>query len=341
MIEKISAGESTMLKLQEELKKNALSRYHLLYGEERYMVRYYKKCLRDRLAAPDDEMNCTVFQGEKTEPSAIADVGQILPFMVPQRLIIVQDSGFFKNVNDMVEYLPDFPDSTYVVFVEREVDKRNKLYKWLGKNGCITECQHQTEPMLKKWIAGYLNREKKTISGEAVEHLIEQVGTDMETLGNELDKLIGYTGERTGIENSDIDAVCSGLTVSRIFDMIDAVAAGERDKALRYYDDLLANKESPMSILYLFSRHINILLQIKELSARGLQRGELAKRIGIPPFTVPKYSKQAAMFRTGKLRRMLETRLEYEESFKRGRLSDQLAVEMFLIQALTNETKND
>lgn len=43
MIEKISAGESTMLKLQEELKKNALSRYHLLYGEERYMVRYYKK----------------------------------------------------------------------------------------------------------------------------------------------------------------------------------------------------------------------------------------------------------------------------------------------------------
>ena len=138
-----------MLKLQEELKNNSLSRYHLIYGEERYMVRYYKKCLMERLSAPDDEMNCTIFQGEKTEPSAIADVGQILPFMVPQRLIIVQDSGFFKKANDMAEYLADFPDSTYVVFVERDVDKRSKLYKWMGKNGCVTEFQPQTEAMLR------------------------------------------------------------------------------------------------------------------------------------------------------------------------------------------------
>lgn len=330
-----------MLKLQEQLKNNALSRYHLLYGEERYMVRYYKKCLMERLSAPDDEMNCTIFQGEKTEPSAIADVGQILPFMVPQRLIIVQDSGFFKKANDMAEYLADFPDSTYVVFVERDVDKRSKLYKWLGKNGCVTECQPQTEVMLRQWIAGYLKREKKTISGTAIEYLMERVGTNMEILGNELDKLTGYVGERTVIENEDIEAVCSGLTVSRIFDMIDAVALGERDRALRYYDDLLANRESPMSILYLFSRHINILLQIKELSALGLNRGELAKKIGVPPFTIPKYSKQAGLFKASQLRRMLEDRLNYEECFKRGKLSDQLAVEMFFIQALTNEKKND
>lgn len=330
-----------MLKLQEELKKNSLSRYHLIYGEERYMVRYYKKSLMERLSAPEDEMNCTVFQGDKAEPSAIADVGQILPFMAAQRLIVVQDSGFFKKANDMVEYLEDFPDSTYVVFVEREVDKRSKLYKWVGKKGCITECQTQTEPMLKQWIAGYLKRQGKTISNRSAEHLMERVGTDMETLNNELDKLTAYVGQKDSIEDDDIDAICSGLTISRIFEMIDAVAMGEQDRALQLYDDLLANREQPMSILYLFSRHINILLQIRELSAMGLNRNELAKKIGIPPFTVPKYSKQASLFRTSYLRDMMERRLQYEEDFKRGRLSDQLAVEMFLIQALTNKKKND
>ena len=123
--------------------------------------------------------------------------------------------------------------------------------------------------------------------------------------------------------------------------MIDAVALGERDKALQLYDDLLANREQPMSILYLFSRHINILLQIRDLSSMGLGRNELAKKIGIPPFTVPKYSKQAGLFKSSHLRSMLEDRLKYEEDFKRGRLPDQLAVEMFLIQALTNGQKND
>lgn len=325
-----------MLKLAEELKNNSISRYHLIYGEERYMVRYYRRLLIEKLSQPDDEMNCTYFQGEKASPSAIADVGQILPFMASNRLIVVQESTLFKTASDMADYLADFPDTTYVVFVEREVDKRNKLYKWMNKNGCVTECLPQNEAMLRKWIAGYVKKEDKIISGGAVERLMERVGTDMELLNNELDKLIGFAGKRADIEPEDVDAICSGLTVSRIFDMIDAVALKEKDKALRLYADLLANKEAPMSILYLFSRHLNILLQLKECQSLGLSKGELAKRIGIPPFTVAKYSRQAQLFSRGKLLSMLENRLELEESFKTGKITDQLAVEMFFIQALTN-----
>lgn len=326
-----------MLKLTEELKNNKFSRFHLIYGEERYMVRYYRNSLTKQLSSPGDEMNCTTFQGDAAVPSAIADVGQILPFMAPNRLIIVQDSGFFKSSNDMADYLEEFPDTTYVVFVEREVDKRNKLYKWVSKKGCVTECGQQTEAMLRQWITGYLKKCGKRISNAALENLIERVGTDMETLNSELDKLIGYVGEETDIRAEDVEAVCSGLTVSRIFDMIDAVALKERDRALALYADLLENRESPMSILYLFSRHINILLQVKELSAVGMGQKEMAKKIGIPPFTVKKYTKQAGLFKRAKLMEMLENRLEYEESFKKGKMGDQLAVEMFLIQALTND----
>jgi DNA polymerase-3 subunit delta len=335
--EEIKAGGKTVLKIAEELKNHQLSKFHLLYGEERYMVRYYKNALIGQLSSPGDEMNCTSFQGNAAIPSAIADVGQILPFMAPQRLIIVQDSGFFKSSSDMADYLQEFPETTYVVFVEREVDKRNKLYKWISKNGCVTECQRQTEPLLKQWIAGYVKKQNKKIDNAAVEYLIERVGTDMETLINELDKLIGYSWEKDTIEPQDIDAVCSGVIVSRIFDMIDAVARKEKDKALTLYADLVANREQPMSILYLFSRHINILLQVKELAQRGLNKSEMAKKIGIPPFTVPKYAKQAEQFKRSQLIAMQENRLDYEEDFKRGKISDQLAVEMFFIQALTND----
>lgn len=325
-----------MLTITEQLKTGNFSRFHLVYGEERYMVRYYRNSLKEKLSQPEDEMNCTVFQGDKANPSAIADVAQILPFMAPQRLIVVQDSGFFKNASDMVDFMDTFPDTTYLVFVEREVDKRNRLYKWISKNGCITECKAQNAAMLAKWIAGYAKRADKAISPQASELLVERVGTDMELLSGEIEKLIGYVGERHDIEISDVEAISSGVTVSRIFEMIDAVALGEKERALKLYDDLLANKESPMSILYLFSRHINILLQIKELSALGASQGEIVKSIGIPPFTVKKYARQAGLFKRSKLLQMLEKRADYEEKFKNGKLSDQLAVELFLIQALTN-----
>ncbi len=325
-----------MLRLVDELKNNSISRFHLLYGEERYLVRYYKKMLLDKLSTPGDEMNCTFFQGEDCEEKVIADAGLIFPFFAEHRLLVVQDSGFFKGSNDMPEYLESFPPSTYVIFVEREVDKRNRLFKWMGKNGCITECVAQDEGKLKQWIAGYLKKEGKTISQSAAECLIQRVGTEMDILGNELEKILGYVGSRDKVEVEDVEMISSGVIVSRIFDMIDAVAYGNTEKALSLYGDLIANKESPMGILYLFSRHLNILLQIKELSAIGMNKNELAKRIGIPPFTVAKYQQQAKLFKRSRLIQLLEKRADCEEKFKTGRLLEQLAVELFLIEGLTN-----
>lgn len=325
-----------MLRIEDELKRNQLSRFQLIYGEERYMVRYYKNMLIQKLSQPDDEMNRTFFRDNSTEPSQIAEAAQVLPFFAEHRLLVVEDSGFFKTSSDMADYMETFPETTYIVFVEREIDKRNRLFKWIGKNGCVTECVRQQEKMLKQWMAGYAKKAGKSISVKSVERLIERVGTDMEMLSNELEKCIGYVGDRTAIEVSDVDAISSGVTVSKLFDMIDAVALGEKDRALRLYDDLLANKESPMSILYMFSRHIIILLQMKECGNLGLSQSETAKKCGVPPFTVSKYARQAALFKRSKLLAMLETRLKYEEKFKSGRLSDQLAVELFLIQALTN-----
>ena len=68
----------------------------------------------------------------------------------------------------------------------------------------------------------------KSISTKGAERLIERVGTDMEMLSNELEKCIGYVGESKLIDVPEVDAICSGVTVSKMFDMIDAVALGER-----------------------------------------------------------------------------------------------------------------
>lgn len=325
-----------MLQIENQLKTNEFSRFHLLYGEERYMVRYYKKTLISKLSNPDDEMNRTFFREQDMEASAIAEAAQVLPFFAERRLLVVEDSHFFSKSSDMADYIESFPETTYIIFVEREVDKRNRLFKWINKNGCVTECVPQQEKMLKQWVTGYLKKVGKSISVHNIELLLERIGTDMEMLANELDKLIGYVGERTIIESEDIQTISNGLAVSKIFDMIDAVANKKKEKALSLYDDLLANKEAPMSILYMFSRHINILLQMKEGIQLGLNRGELAKKCGVPPFTVEKYRKQTDLFSRKELLHMLKLRVDYEEMFKTGRIQDQLAVELFLIQALTN-----
>ena len=86
-----------------------------------------------------------------------------------------------------------------------------------------------------------------------------------------------------------------------------------------------------------FVMKIRMKNAINMLDDGNLSIEEIAKKCGVPPFTIPKYEKQAALFKRSKLLAMLRTRLELEEQFKSGKLSDQLAVELFLIEALNGE----
>ena len=47
----------------------------------------------------DDEMNCSRYEGDSISLSEITDVGQTLPFFAQKRLILIENSGFFKSAN--------------------------------------------------------------------------------------------------------------------------------------------------------------------------------------------------------------------------------------------------
>ena len=113
--------------------------------------------------------------------------------------------------------------------------------------------------------------------------------------------------------------------------MLDAVAGGQKQYAMKLYHDLLELKESPASMLYLFSRHFRILLQVQSASG-NLTKQELAKKLGIAPFAVGKYQSQSRRFSRERLREMLTLCAETEFAFKQGRLGDQIGVELMLVE---------
>lgn len=317
-----------------QIKSGDLSRFHLIYGEEPYMVRYYKNKLKTMLSSEGDDMNASFFEGNAISLEEVDSLGNTLPFFAEKRLIMMENTDLFKSSNTMSDILGSFPETTYVVFMEKNVDKRNRLYKWIQKNGCVTECALQQEKELLPWAARYLKSYGKKISRQTAEYMLSKTGFQMDSIVNELDKLIGYTGERAEVTKDDVDAICSGQIVGKIFDMIDAVAAKENEKVFQLYGDLLELKEPPLVILHLLGRHINILLQVKE-AGNSLSDRDLAKKAGIPFFTVKKYKSQAKYFSKSQLFNLLEERADYEERFKTGRMGEKLVAEFFLVKALT------
>ncbi len=319
-----------MHRIKEHIKTRRFSRCYLFYGEEDYLKNLYKEQLKSAVLGDGGTMNFSYFEGKTISIPQLADAAQTLPFFSDFRFVLVENSGLFKSQSNLGDLLSSFPDSTILLFVEKEIDKRNRLYKAVSSLGTVCEMNGMEEKNLKLWAASLLAKEHKKIRESDLSYLFEKSGTDMELLSKELEKLISYTGERDVVEREDIDKICTTQVSSRIFVMIDDLASGNIKNALHLYKDLLSSREKPLSILFLISRHFNILLQMKEAERLRMDDKSVAAALKIPPFSVRKYKSQARNFTETQLKRLLETCLALETDIKSGNLEEQLAVELLL-----------
>ncbi len=317
--------------IDEHIKKNEFSNMYLLFGKEDYLKITYRNKLRKTIISPDDSMNYSYFEGKDIDETAVISMAGTVPFFSERRLIVVENSGLFKRQNELSEFLSSLPETTFLVFVEQEVDKRSKLYKAVQKSGTVVELNGLEEKDLKLWVATYLHQSQKKITEQNIMYMLNKTGADMQNLKNELDKLISYSASEDVITREMIDEICVAQTEGKIFEMIDAIGMRNQDRALQLYYDLLAVREKPMSILFLLIRHFNILIQLKELANEGAANGVIASKVGVPPFAVRKYIGQAKNFKNSEIRDCLEQCAEVEQQVKTGLLLDQIGVELLII----------
>lgn len=322
-----------MKTIDNDIKMGQLKNVYLLYGTEDYLKRQYCDKLKHALVEPDDTMNFSAYEGKDINPKELIDLSETLPFFKEKRMILVENSGFFKNsCDDLAEYMSQVPESTCFVFVEEEVDKRSKLFKAASRAGSAVEFETPKEDMLIRWILGRIQREGKKITQSVMQLFLSKTGSDMENIDKELEKLICYTLDKTEISAADVEAICTGQTENKIFEMIDAISAKNQKKALDLYYDLLALKEAPMRILFLIARQFQNLLLIKSMSAKGYPAVSIAKTAGMPSFAVQKNLRQAGAFKINQLKEAIEDCGQAEEDVKTGRMADQLAVELLIVK---------
>ena len=317
----------------QDLKTGNFKHIYLFTGEEIYLRSQYKKRLQEALISPDDTVNINFYQGKGIAIRELIDQAETMPFFSERRLLVVEESGFFKNASpELAEYLEKLPDTTYFLFVENEVDKRGKLYKTVKKNGSIVEFARQTEDTLMRWILGVLKKEQKNITRSTMELFLEKTGTDMNQISMELEKLLSYTMGKEIITTEDVEAICTSQTVNQIFEMINAMAEKNQKKALDLYYDLLALKEAPMRILYLIARQFNQIMLISELDSQGLGREAIAAKLGMQSFIVRNSLRYARAFSAQQLRYAVETAVQTETDVKTGKLDEKLAVELVIVE---------
>lgn len=320
-------------KLNQKLKNNDLAHFYLLFGEERYLVEQYKKNITSHIIKEGDEFNLTRYIGKDFDTDTVIAMADTMPFFSDYRLIILEDSGLFKNANDeFLKYIKEAPEYAVFLFVETEVDKRSKLFKYVSEAGDVVEIDVQKEQVLRQWIGKLAKKEGLTISSDTADLILGKTGTDMFTISNEMAKICAYCQGKDNINADDVNAVCIDRTPPQIFEMTRAMSEKNAKATLDYYYELLENKEPPLRILSLIARQFRSLYKVSLCLERSENSYIIASQLGLSSYIVDKLIRQANNFSTKELATAIADCGETEYKIKSGLLTDKIGVELLLVK---------
>lgn len=322
-----------MKSIIEDIKNQDYKKVYLFYGEESYLKKQYRDKICQALHTDEDTMNFSRFEGKGLNEGEIIDLAETMPFFAERRIILLENTGFFKNkAEKMADYIADLPPYICMIFVEDEVDKRSRMYKAVQKAGRAVEFATQDANTLTRWVLGILKRENKRITKSDIELFFTKTGNDMGNIDKELEKLLCYTMGRDVVTAGDIEEICTAQIHNQIFDMVRAVSRRQQKKALGLYYDLLSLKEPPMKILALIAREFNMMLQVKSLYMEGCDVRTIAVRTGLRDFAVKKYLPLMQQYSQQQLEGAMEDCITTEADVKTGRLSDIMSVELLIVK---------
>jgi DNA polymerase-3 subunit delta len=322
--------------LKKELKQNNIRNLYLFYGPEEYLSEYYINHIKDNTVTAIPELNLLMLEGEKANTDAIIEFCDSPPMMSQKKLLIVKKfSGFKKRADEskkdsLIDYLLNVPEYACVIFVEEEVNKKNKLYTCIEKNGLVVEFEYQTKEMLVKWTEKIFKEYGKSINNDIAGYLIDNLDPDMQSILNECMKLIDYAGEKNTVTKEDIDKICTKSLSSKVFEMMDSIGQKNLQDAFLKLNDMISLKEPVVKILVLLARHVRIMLQVKMAQEDGLTPNLISKKLGIG--FINKYLSQSRNFSIEKLRDALNGCSEADLEIKTKGVDDRIILEKLIVQ---------
>lgn len=275
-------------------------------------------------------------------------------------------SGGDADLSDSFEKLlaGGLPAGNCLILTAEAADKRKKIFKVIDRTGVVLHFgkikETATRETLKSEARKLLDGCGKSLTSGAWAALGKKTGFQLRPSLNELQKLVVFAGEKTMIDEEDVETVVGKTKEDRIFDLTNAMSEKNAKAALLALQALLDQGEPPLMILSMISREIRLLLQASILTQSGklppmtpgmefpsfqknvypsvsaMAQGMARKEdllVGKHPFVIFNALRHCRRFSYPVLIGYLDELLEMDRAMKSSTTDPQLLLERFLIKA--------
>lgn len=319
---------------------------HILFGPDEFSLHSELEIIKDSLGDRESlASNTTVFEAKQLGINQLMDTCLALPFLGSHRLIIIEgllarfdgDTGKLKkggdgNWGEFKNKLGDIPPSTVLVLVDGPIKKGNALLRSLAPLATVKEFPLIKGASLALWIRERIKEGNGAITPEAVKLLASLVGENLWVLASEIEKLLLYTAGRR-IDMEDVQAVVSYTREASVFTMVDALIEGQAARTAPLLHQLLEEGDTAPYLLFMITRQLRLLIQVKELSLQNLSPGEVKSKVGIASdFVLNKAMEQGRRYSMSRLEQIYRKLLETDLSIKRGLWKGEQALDILIAE---------
>ena len=334
---------------------------HLLHGDN-FLVSQALKELQGQVGPPEVlEANSHTLSGSRINLAEMTTICNAMPFLAEYRLVVVEgllsqaepregrrradasasrgaSTGSGRSSRSAWEGLPHYieeemPPSTLLVFLEGSLSKRNSLFQKLQPIAQVQELPTPSGEGLARWVRNRVAEKGAQITPGAIRLLTQLVGGNLRTADNELEKLTLYARDRA-IEEGDVRLLVSQAREASIFSAVDALLEGRPAVALQLMHRLRDDGAEFPYIVAMIARQLRLTTLARDLIDRNHGEKDIGNRLGISrDFALRKTVEQSRKHSRSSLEWLYRSLLEADLAVKRGRLEQDLALELLVSES--------
>lgn len=306
---------------------------YLLYGLEPFLIENEVK----KITKSFDKNSIVKYDLNNTLIDDIVDDSSMMDLFSLNKVIIVENSIIFTgskpslehNLDKLVNYFNNPNPDTVLIFtlLADKLDSRKKITKIItDKYKVIDFNNYNINSIVKNMFDNY------NISTKDMNYLINRVGSDLNLLNQEIEKIKIYKEKDLTITEKDITNLTAKNITNDIFKLVDAIVLKRKQEALEIYDYMRKLNEEPIKIIVTLANQIRLMYQVKELTLKGYTEKDLENMLKIHPYRIKLAKEKGYQYDSQKLLNLLYELAEIDINIKSGLVDKNIALEIFILK---------
>lgn len=323
--------------LSQALKQGKVEPVYLLHGPETYLRDRAARAISDEALRETllREFNDSSFNLTSDDVGSALAIAEQLPMMSPRRVVRIRNFNKLREADEemLLKYLERPVETSVVIFIADDFDKRKKLAKTLMSRAGF-EFQPLKPNELQSWIRSYVKSINADIDQPALLRIVEVVRSDLYTVTNELNKLAAAALPSGRITIELVTELVGRSREHMNWELSDHILGGNRRAAMTTLKHLLDDQVEPLMLIGLIGGTFRRMALAKELLSQGASPGQIFGEVRMPAFKQSAYLSMLGKVQWASLARGLERIAEADLAIKTSKATPRMQVEMLVCELM-------